>query len=240
MESESLNFVPAKFVDVKLDKISASSPNPLNQCVRVELELSTMFHGVVVDPVDQFRFLDDSSKTIVVGVTNICRGFCRAKLQGFVHRDEDVLVFVLLLTPNLGDLQRDLDQDGKRRQDVLARVIEGELFPILTYVEGLELSCPLDPNLVLLGNVNLFVAGLVLVALCVVDPDVLRAELNSGMLGGRPEESDQRLNVDNLNLSGRIAKHDRDSSWIAFLGLDLVEHRAIALGVEAQDSPIIN
>jgi hypothetical protein len=33
MESESLDFVPAEFVDVKFDKISASSPNPLNQCM---------------------------------------------------------------------------------------------------------------------------------------------------------------------------------------------------------------
>ena len=32
------------------------------------------------------------------------------------------------------------------------------------------------------------------------------------------------------NLSGRIAKHDWDSSWIAFLRLDLVEHLAVAFG----------
>jgi hypothetical protein len=30
MESERLDFVPAEFVDVELDKVSASSPNPLN------------------------------------------------------------------------------------------------------------------------------------------------------------------------------------------------------------------
>jgi hypothetical protein len=31
MESERLDLVPAKFVDMKFDKISSSSPNPLNQ-----------------------------------------------------------------------------------------------------------------------------------------------------------------------------------------------------------------
>jgi hypothetical protein len=30
MESESLDFVPAELIDVRLDKVSASSPNPLN------------------------------------------------------------------------------------------------------------------------------------------------------------------------------------------------------------------
>jgi hypothetical protein len=75
MERESLDLVPAEFIDVELDKVSASSPNPLNQCMRVELELSAVFHGVVVDPVDQFRFLNDSSQTIVVGVANIRRCF---------------------------------------------------------------------------------------------------------------------------------------------------------------------
>jgi hypothetical protein len=33
MESESLDFVPTKLIDVKLDKISSSAPNPLNQCM---------------------------------------------------------------------------------------------------------------------------------------------------------------------------------------------------------------
>jgi hypothetical protein len=33
MGSKSLDFVPAEFVDVILDKIGASSPNPLNQCM---------------------------------------------------------------------------------------------------------------------------------------------------------------------------------------------------------------
>ena len=73
MESECLDFVPAQFVDVMFNKISSSSPNPLNQCMRVELEGSTMFHGFVVDPVDQLLFLDDSSQTIVVRVPNVCR-----------------------------------------------------------------------------------------------------------------------------------------------------------------------
>ena len=46
--------------------------------------------------------------------------------------------------------------------------------------------------------------------------------------------------VENQNLSGRIAKHDRDPSGVAFVGLDFVKHLAIALSVEAQDSPIVN
>jgi hypothetical protein len=33
MESKCLDFVPAKLIDVKLDKISSSAPNPLNQCM---------------------------------------------------------------------------------------------------------------------------------------------------------------------------------------------------------------
>jgi hypothetical protein len=33
MERESLDLVPAEFIDVELDKVSASSPNPLNQCM---------------------------------------------------------------------------------------------------------------------------------------------------------------------------------------------------------------
>ena len=36
MESKCLDFIPAEFVDVNLDKISTSSPNPLNQRMRVE------------------------------------------------------------------------------------------------------------------------------------------------------------------------------------------------------------
>jgi hypothetical protein len=73
MKRESLDFVPAEFIDVKLNKISASSPNPLNQCMRVELERCTMLHGVIIDPVDQFLFFDDSSQTIVVRIADVCR-----------------------------------------------------------------------------------------------------------------------------------------------------------------------
>jgi hypothetical protein len=73
MESKCLDFIPAEFVDVNLDKISTSSPNPLNQRMRVELEGSTMFHGFVVDPVDQFFLFDDSGQRVVVGVTDVCR-----------------------------------------------------------------------------------------------------------------------------------------------------------------------
>jgi hypothetical protein len=185
-------------------------------------------------------------------------------------------LLVFGLTSDLGNLKRDLDQDGKRSQDVLTGVVEGKLFPILTLVEGIEFGRPFDPNLVLLGNVNPYVVGLILVSFGVVAPNILRAELNAGLNGGRPDERDQRLDIDdsskvqkpisfemskvvfgsglkldvakisaavskllggltrvmeNQNLSGRIAKHDWDSSWIAFVGLDLVKQRAV--GVEA-------
>ncbi len=46
--------------------------------------------------------------------------------------------------------------------------------------------------------------------------------------------------VEDQNLSGRIAEDDRDSSWLAFVRFDLVKHLAIALGVETQNSPIVN
>ncbi len=46
--------------------------------------------------------------------------------------------------------------------------------------------------------------------------------------------------MEDQNLSSRIAKNDWDSSWVAFVWLDLVEHRAVAFGVEAQDSPFVN
>ncbi len=72
MESESLDFVQTKFIDVILDKISSSSPNPLNQRVRVELKGGTMFHGFVIDPVDQLLFLNDFSQTIVVRIADVC------------------------------------------------------------------------------------------------------------------------------------------------------------------------
>ena len=142
-----------------------------------------------------------------------------------------------------------------------------------------------DSNLALLGNVDSDVASLVLVLLFVIAPDVLRAELDSGLLGGRTDESDQGLNIDDSskirktilpemskvmfssrlklnipeigatvlellgsltrvmedqNLSSRIAEHDRNASWIALVRLDLVKHRAVAFGVEAQDSPFVD
>jgi hypothetical protein len=109
MERESLDFVPAKFIDVKLDKISPSSPNPLNQRMRVELERSAMFHGVVIDPVNQLLLFDDSSQTVVVGIANVCWCFRQTELQRFVHCDEDILLLVLSLTSKFGNLERNLD-----------------------------------------------------------------------------------------------------------------------------------
>jgi hypothetical protein len=67
MKSKILDFVPAEFVDMELDKISSSSPNPLNQRMRVEL------HGVVIDPVDQLFFFNDSGQRVVVGIADVCR-----------------------------------------------------------------------------------------------------------------------------------------------------------------------
>jgi hypothetical protein len=123
-ESECLDFVPAQFVDVMFDKIRSSSPNPLNQCMRVELKWCTMFHGFVVDPVDQLFLFDDSGQRVVIGVTDVCRCLRQTKLQSLVHCDEDVLVLVLSLTSKPGDLQSDLDKDGIRSQNILAGVVE--------------------------------------------------------------------------------------------------------------------
>jgi hypothetical protein len=72
-ERKNLDFVPAKFVDVELDKVSASSPNPLNQCMRVELKGGTVFHGVVIDPVDQFFSFNNSGQRVVVRIANVRR-----------------------------------------------------------------------------------------------------------------------------------------------------------------------
>jgi hypothetical protein len=138
MESESLDFVPTKLIDVKLDKVSASSPNPLNQCMRVELEGSTVFHGFVIDPVDQLFFFNNSGKRVVVGVSDVCRCLRQTKLQSFVHSDEDVFLLVLSLTSKLGDFESDLNQDGEWSQNVLAGVVERKTLPVLTFVEGLE------------------------------------------------------------------------------------------------------
>jgi hypothetical protein len=75
MESESLDFVPTKLIDVRLDKISSSAPNPLNQCMGVELKWCTVFHSFVIDPVDELFLFDDSGQRVVVGVTDVCRCF---------------------------------------------------------------------------------------------------------------------------------------------------------------------
>jgi len=108
-ESESLDFVPTELIDMKFDKVSASSPNPLNQCMRVELEWCTMFYSFIIDPVDEFFFLDDFSQTIVVRIAGVRRCLRQAELQSFIHRDEEVLLFVLCLTSKLGDLESNLD-----------------------------------------------------------------------------------------------------------------------------------
>ncbi len=73
-------------------------------------------------------------------------------------------------------------------------MVERLFLPILTLVKGVELVRPLDPDLVLVGNVSLFVTGLILVSFCVVAPDILGAKLNAGLLGGWT--SDQSLNID--------------------------------------------
>jgi hypothetical protein len=72
MKGEGIDFVPAEFIDMELHEIGVSSPGPLNQRMRVELEWCTMFHGFVIDPVDQLCVLDDSGQRVVVGVVNVC------------------------------------------------------------------------------------------------------------------------------------------------------------------------
>jgi hypothetical protein len=62
MQRKSLDHIPSKFVEVKLDKISSSLPNPLNQSMQVELERCAVFHGVVIAPVDQLFFFDNSGQ----------------------------------------------------------------------------------------------------------------------------------------------------------------------------------
>jgi hypothetical protein len=83
-----------------------------------------MFHGVVVDPVDQLFSFNDSGQRAVVGVSDVCRCLRQTKLQSFIHCDEDVLVLVFSLTSKPGDLQSDLDKDGIRSQNILAGVVE--------------------------------------------------------------------------------------------------------------------
>ncbi len=164
-------------------------------------------------------------------------------------------------------------------------MVERLLIPVFALVEGVELVRPLDPDLVLVRNVNLFVTGLVLVSFRIVAPNILSAKLDAGLLGGRSDEGDQGLNVDDSskirktislemskvmfssrlkldiakvgatvskflrsltrvmedqNLSGGIAEGNRDPTFLAFVWLDLVEHLAVALGVETQDSPIVD
>jgi hypothetical protein len=66
-----VDFVPAEFVDMELNKISSSSPNPLNQRMRVELEGSAVFHGFVIDLVDQLLSFDDSGQRVVLNIANV-------------------------------------------------------------------------------------------------------------------------------------------------------------------------
>ncbi len=46
--------------------------------------------------------------------------------------------------------------------------------------------------------------------------------------------------MENQNLSSRVAEYDWDPTFLAFVGLYLVKHLAVAFGVETQDSPIVN
>jgi hypothetical protein len=71
VKSESLDFIPEEFVDVKLNNISSSLPNPLNQCMQIELKWSAVFHGFVINPVDQLCILDDSGQRVISRVANV-------------------------------------------------------------------------------------------------------------------------------------------------------------------------
>ena len=73
VKCESLDFVPTEFVDVKLNKVSSSSPNPLNQGMRVELKRCAVFHSFVIDPVDELLFFNNSGQRVVVGIANVRR-----------------------------------------------------------------------------------------------------------------------------------------------------------------------
>jgi hypothetical protein len=75
-------------------------------------------------------------------------------------------------------------------------VIERLFLPVLTLVKPVEPGSPLDPDLVLLGDVSFDVASGVLVPLRIIAPNILSAELNTGLLRGWADESDQGLNVD--------------------------------------------
>ncbi len=75
-------------------------------------------------------------------------------------------------------------------------MIERKLFPILTLVEGVELGCPLDPDLVLVGDFDPYITVLVLVSFRVVAPNILSTELNARLYCGWPDDRDQRLNID--------------------------------------------
>ncbi len=72
VKHKSLDFVPAEFLNAELDKISWSLPNPLNQCMGIELKWCTVFHCVVVNPVNQHCILDDSGQRVVLRVVNVC------------------------------------------------------------------------------------------------------------------------------------------------------------------------
>ncbi len=109
MEPENLDFVPGEFVDMELNKISVSSPNHLNQRMQVELKRCAMFHGFVIDPVDQLFLFSNSGQRVVARIANVSGCLRQAELQSFIHCDEDVLVLVSGLTLNLGDLESDLD-----------------------------------------------------------------------------------------------------------------------------------
>jgi hypothetical protein len=71
VKSESLDFIPAEFVDMKFDKTSPSPPNPLNQHMRVELKRCALFHDFVIDPVDDLCIFDDSGQRVVWRVANV-------------------------------------------------------------------------------------------------------------------------------------------------------------------------
>ncbi len=68
-----------------------------------------MFHGFVIDPIDQLFFFNNSGKRVVVGVSDVCRCFRKTKLQSFVHGNENVLLLIFGLTSKLGDFKCDLD-----------------------------------------------------------------------------------------------------------------------------------
>ena len=191
-------------------------------------------------------------------------------------------VRIFSLTSELGNFEADFDQDGERCEHILKRVIERQLFEVLSLVARIERLAPFDPDFVL---VDLLGSVLVLDPVLIISPDVLSAELDAALSNGRSNKRDESLDVNNSpensktiflkivnvifdtglqldvpkicatfnqfdrcltrivkdqNHSSRVSEHYRDAAFFAFVGPGVVEELAVALGVEAENSPSVD